>query len=457
MRIRHLLFATVAAYSAAAAQQPASAAEVSRLADSLARAAIASNAVPSIAIAVVRGSDTLTLGAWGTADVEASRAATAATIYRIGSVTKQFTAATVMQFVEQGKVKLDDSIAVHVPDLPAAWRRVTIRQLLNHTSGIPSYTDIGPKWVARWSEDMTPATIVSLTAKDTMWFAPGTSWQYDNTGYIVLGMLVERIAGRPWADDIIERFAKPLGLRDTRVCDSRPTDARAAHGYRRDGSKWQRYEYISMTQPYAAGALCSTLRDLAAWNRALNTGKVVSSQSYALMTTPEGAARANGYGFGIGRGTIGTHTLISHGGGIHGFVTTNQWIPDAELSVTVFVNSGDGVGGRIAQRLTQAALGIAPAATPSRVPISTAELQRYAGVYDLALPAGTRAFTFTVQDGELVAQLAGQGANKLFHTGNHAFGAEFDRTLRITFLVENGRAVKLVLEQAGQRFEGARK
>ncbi|HKS06129.1 MAG TPA: serine hydrolase domain-containing protein [Gemmatimonadaceae bacterium] len=456
MNIR-LLAISLAAYSSATAQQPASAVELSRLADSLARFAVESKATPSIAIAVVRGTDTLALGAWGTADIESPRAATAATIYRIGSVTKQFTAATVMQFVEQGKVKLDDSIAAHVPDLPAAWRRVTIRQLLNHTSGIPSYTDLGPSWVARWGEDMTPSTIVSLTAKEAMWFAPGTSWQYDNTGYVVLGMLVERIAGRPWADDIIERFAKPLGLRDTRVCDSRPTDTRAAHGYRRDGDRWRRYEYISMTQPYAAGALCSTLRDLAAWNRALNTGKVVSSQSYAQMTTPEGAARANGYGFGIGRGTIGTHTVISHGGGIHGFATTNQWIPDAELSVTVFVNAGDGIGGRIAQRLTQVALGFAPATTPARVPITTAELQRYAGVYSLALPTGARDFTFTVRDGELVAQLAGQGANKLFHVGNHAFGADFDRTLRITFVVENGRAVKLVLEQGGQRFEAPRK
>src|SRR5205814_1519157 len=117
---------------------------------------------------------------------------------------------------EQGKVKLDDTIGMHLLTLPAAWRGVTVRQLLNHTSGIPSYTDIGPRWLRRWGEEMPPDTLVALTANDSMWFKPGTSWRYDNSGYVVLGMLVEKLAGRPWGQDVLERFAKPLGLDDTR-------------------------------------------------------------------------------------------------------------------------------------------------------------------------------------------------------------------------------------------------
>src|SRR5204863_3588263 len=134
------------------------------------------------------------------------------TVYRIGSVTKQFTSSTVMQLVQSGQVSLDSSIGHYLPTLPQGWRSVSIRQLLNHTSGIPSYTDVGPRWVRRWGEEMSPDTIVAITANDPMWFPAGSDWRYDNSGYVVLGMLVEKISGRSWGNDLQERFAKPLGL-----------------------------------------------------------------------------------------------------------------------------------------------------------------------------------------------------------------------------------------------------
>ena len=109
-------------------------------------------------------------------------AATTKSVYRIGSVTKQFTASAVMQLVDQHKIRLDDSIATWLPALPATWHKVTVRQLLNHTSGIPSYTDIGERWTRRWGEEMTPDTLVAFTARDTMWFPPGTQWRYDKPG-----------------------------------------------------------------------------------------------------------------------------------------------------------------------------------------------------------------------------------------------------------------------------------
>ena len=123
--------------------------------------------------------------------------ATAQTVYRIGSITKQFTSSAVMQLVQDGKVKLDDSIGTYLPTLPTSWQVVTVRELLNHTSGVPSYTDIGARWTKRWGEEMTPDSIIALTAHDTLWFKPGTSWRYDNGGYIVLGMLIEKVTGRP--------------------------------------------------------------------------------------------------------------------------------------------------------------------------------------------------------------------------------------------------------------------
>jgi D-alanyl-D-alanine carboxypeptidase len=368
--LRRLAGVLILLPAALGAQALPSAAVVARVADSLAQEFIATRGAPSVAIGVVRGTDTLVMKAWGKADLELDVPATAASVYRIGSVTKQFTSAAVMQLVEKGALRLDDSIAAYLPSLPAAWRPVTVRQLLNHTSGIPSYTGLGPAWARRWGEEMSPDTIVALTAAVPMKFAPGTKWEYDNTGYVLLGMLIEKAAGRPWATDLEERFFKPLGLADTRNCMVRPLVPRRARGYEPDGTGWKNAAFLEMSQPYAAGALCSTVGDLARWNRALHTGKVVSAASYAMMTTPAGAATERRYGFGLGRDTLGGRPVISHGGGIHGFITDNVWVPSAELSITVLTNSGAAIRApRLRRQLALAALGLPldqpPKATPA--------------------------------------------------------------------------------------------
>ena len=442
---------------AARAQQMPSRAVVARVADSLATDFIATRGAPALSIAIVRGRDTLVLGGWGKADLENDVPATARTVYRIGSITKQFTSAAVMQLAERGAVKLDDSIGTYLGTLPAAWRGVTVRQLLNHTSGIPSYTNVGPRWVRRWGEEMTPDSLVALTANDTMWFKPGTSWNYDNSGYVVLGMLVEKVAGRPWGTDIVERFAKPLGLDDTQNCLVPPIIPRRARGYADVNRTWTNATYLAMTQPYAAGALCSTVGDLTRWNRALATGKVVSAASYATMTTPEGAAVRSKYGFGLGRDTLAGRTVISHGGGIPGFISSNAWFPDAELSVSVLTNSGSAPSDRLLAQLARLALGVPLLLPPARVAITAADRAQYVGVYVLKLGDAARDFTFFERDGELFSQLEGQGATPLIPMGNHTFGASFDPSVRIVFTVGNGAATGLTLTQGGRTLEALRK
>jgi CubicO group peptidase (beta-lactamase class C family) len=280
-------------------------------------------------------------------------------VYRVGSVTKQFTAAMVMQLVERGAVRLDDAIGTHLPSLPEAWRSVTVRQLLNHTSGIPSYTDLGDVWIRRLGEEMPPDTLIALTAREPMSFAPGTKWKYDNTGYIVLGVLVEKVTGKSWDTNLAERFTTPLGLASTRDCLTTPLIAGRAPGYDPAGTGWVNTRYLAMSQPFSAGALCSTIGDLVRWNRALHGGQVVSAASYAQMITPEGAAQQGElvYGFGLGRDTIAGRPMITHGGGIFGFITGNAWIPSEQLSVTVLANSGAAHSGDLLKRLARAALG----------------------------------------------------------------------------------------------------
>ena len=459
--MRHLVVAltiTLPALPAGAQTLPAPAA-VARIVDSLGADFVAARRSPSVAIAVVRGRDTISLKAWGMADLENSIPATAHSVYRIGSVTKQFTAAAVMQLVEQGKLTLDDSIGSYLAGLPSAWRSVRIRQLLNHTSGIPSYTDIGDRWRRRWSEEMSPESLLAFTTADSMWFPPGTKWRYDNTGYILLGMLIEKRTGHSWATDIAERFARPLGLTDTQSCQAEPVIPRRVRGYEDEGKGWINTPYLAMSQPFSAGAMCSSAADLVRWNRALHTGKVVSGASYARMTTPEGAAAQNSfpYGFGLGRDTIGGRPVITHGGGIHGFITGNAWVPSAELSVTVLTNSGGAPAGELVKQLIRAALGVPLDRQPQQVPLASAEFARYTGVYSLPLPGGARDFTVVVDGDHLAGQLAGQPAVPLLHFGNHVFGAAFDPHLRLVFTMDGDKASAVTLQQGGGSFRGARK
>lgn len=204
-------------------------------------------------------------------------------------------------------------------------------------------------------------------------FAPGSKWKYDNTGYVILGMLIEKITGHSWAVDIQERFAKPLGLSDTRNCLTTPLIARRAQGYDPSGSGWANSTFLHMSQPYSAGALCSTIGDLVRWNRALHTGKVVSAASYTLMTMPEGAAKAGAlaYGFGLGRAMMGERVVITHGGGIPGFITANAWIPSLELSITVLTNSGGAKPDDLMRQLARAAAGMSPVQPANAVPRTT--------------------------------------------------------------------------------------
>jgi hypothetical protein len=217
--------------------------------------------------------------------------------------------------------------------------------------------------------------------------------------------------------------------------------------------------YLAMSQPYAAGAMCSTVGDLARWNRALGTGQVVSAASYKQMTTPEGAAAtaALKYGFGLARDTLAGRTVITHGGGINGFISSNAWFPDVELSVTVLTNSGAARADGLMAQVARAALGVPLLRLPPKVAISAQDRARYVGVYTLKMGANTADFTFFDRDGELWGQLQGQSANQLISFGNHTFGATFDPTLRITFTVENGKATKMTLTQRGSSTEGLRK
>jgi D-alanyl-D-alanine carboxypeptidase len=455
-----LLLALAAAPVGAAQQQPPastrpSRAEIVARLDSIATDYLAEAPATGVTIAVVSRADTLLLKGYGERDREKHLVADANTVYRIGSITKQFTAAAVMRLVERGTVKLDDPITKYLPQY-AQWSPVTVRQLLNHTSGIHSYTST-PNWRARWADDLTPAQVVSFVEKDTLDFAPGSAWRYNNTGYMLLGMLLETVTKQPYASLLDREFFQPIGMRSAAYCPSKPADAAYAIGYTKDGASFKPAPYLSMTHPYSAGALCMSVPDYLRWQSALHSGRVVGTNSVALMAGPEALTSGSkqgtktGYGMGLATGVLGTHQIIQHGGDIHGFASQQYWFPADSLRVVAFVNTDGANQDWLVKNLASAVLGLpVTPLRPRAVPIAAADLAKFAGDYDIGLPDGrVLPFRIFVEEGELMGQAEGQGKGPLKYIGNDTFGADFDPTVRLIFTVESGRVTSAKLLQRG--------
>ena len=322
----------------AQAPQPLTKAVVAARVDSMVEAYMAEKGPASMSVAISRGDEMLVQRAWGLADVAANRPATTATIYKIGSVSKQFTAVLLLKQVERGRLALTDSIGRHLTTgLRPEWRPLTIEQLLNHTSGLQN--DL--KREGRPEEEVPADTMIAWAARDTMRFAPGTRFAYSNVGYLLLGALVEKLYGKPYGAALRDEIALPLGLRTLGWCTDPGKDVTVATGYSYGGpGKLQPAPYAHPSKSLGAGGLCASAGDLAAWNRALHGGRVLSPASYAAMTTPRGAAKTYGFGLQMGvRPAPWNARVVYHLGAIMGFAAENGWFPAESLSVTVLYNS----------------------------------------------------------------------------------------------------------------------
>jgi CubicO group peptidase (beta-lactamase class C family) len=456
--------ASAPAASAPAASAPtasgatARAALVARL-DSLATAFLREGPAAGVTVGVVRGADTLVLRGYGWADTSARRAAGPATVYRTGSITKQFTAAAVLQLVGQKRLSLDDTLGRFLPQYPQ-WGRITIRQLLNHTSGIPSYTG-NAAWRARLAEPLAPDTVLGFVARDSFDFAPGTQFRYNNTGYFLLGRVLERVTKTPYPELVRRQFFQPLGMRSAAYCPDAPRDSVFAAGYDRQGSRYAPAAPLSMTSPYAAGALCMSVPDFLRWQAALTSGRVVPPAVYARMSRSDTLSdgKASGYGWGLAPMRVGTHAAVQHGGAINGFATQQLWLPDDSLRVVVFANTGGSPTDRLAYNLAAVVVGEPLRAGPKplvAVPLPATVRDAAVGRYLLALGTRTLALTLRAEGEGLVGQAEGQGTIPLLYLGDDTFGASFDPAMRLTLVREGGRVVRVTLLQGGATVDGPR-
>jgi D-alanyl-D-alanine carboxypeptidase len=358
---------------------------------------------PGAAVLVARGDEVLFRDARGMASLELSVPLSPDHVFRIGSVTKQFAAAALLKLVEAGKISLDDPLSRFVPDYPNG-DAITVLQLLNHSSGVKSYTGIEGVMDGPIRIDRSTSELIDYFKDHPVDFAPGTSLSYNNSGYVLVGAVIEAASGMSWDAWHQQALAEPLKLSQTRYGADDLLVKGMASGYGADASGTRPARYLSMTQPHAAGALVSTVDDLHRWNRALHGGGFLSPALYQKMVTPEGVAMKEAYGFGIIRKTLHGAQRLSHGGGIPGFSSLLLYLPEQEISVVVLQNSdASDDASELATRLAAYALG-KPFPEEQVFEVSEDELRGFEGIYRID-GSGTR--EIRVVDGVLISHRSG--------------------------------------------------
>ncbi|MCE9620626.1 MAG: beta-lactamase family protein [Planctomycetes bacterium] len=423
-------------------------ADLSAKIDAIAAKALAQPNVAGLSIAVARDGEVIFSKGYGKADLEFAVPTDKETMFRIGSVTKQFTAAAVMKLVEQGKLSLDDTLDKMLPDFPATSKPITLRQILTHTSGIWSYTN-DDKFMSRdASLELTPTELVAFFKDHPLDFDPGTKWNYSNSAYYLLGEIVAKAAGKPYAVFVQDELFTPLGLSRTRYESNREVIANRAQGYSFEKGKLVNDKPIGADVPGAAGSLLSNAEDLVRWNTALAGGKVISAKSYELMTTPTilPGGKNTRYGFGLQVSEWETRQRVSHGGGIFGFSSMLEYFPAEKLSIAVIANCDSFDPGKVADSIARAAMDI-PEFVPADLPVSADEAKRFVGEFKFdTIPLE---IVFTLRDGKMYAQATKQPENRLLYQGQGVFVADFDNKVKFTFPAGEGPATTFTLTQGG--------
>ena len=370
------------------------------------------------------------------------------TKFRLGSITKQFTSMLVMRLQEQGKLKVQDPICNYLAPCPDAWKPVTLHHLLTHTSGIPSYTD-SPAYLKTM---MVPKTLEDMVAgfRDLpLEFEPGSKFKYDNSGYFLLGQIIEKTSGKKYEDALKSEIFDPLGMKDTGYDHHATILPRRATGYGRDGSTTINAPYLDMLQPYAAGALYSTVQDLLIWDQALYTDRLLPGTARTVMFTPFKDGYA--YGWSIRPASPATfgHTLVEHAGGINGFATMIVRVPDERVTSIVLANFQTAPSIRVAHDLLAILFG-EKYTLPAEHTLATVDPAIYGAYIGKYAFAPAFVLTVTREGNRLMTQLTGQQKIEIFPESETQFFLR-DVEAQITFIKDaTGKVVELVLHQNGR-------
>jgi D-alanyl-D-alanine carboxypeptidase len=342
--------------------------------------------IPGVSLAIVRDGRTIKAQGYGFANIELKAPATKETVYEIGSNTKQFTAAAIMMLVEEDKVRLEDPITKYFPEAPKTWRGITIRHLLTHTSGIQNHVAV-PRWLDVFRTNLafetTPTRdeLLKVFFKLPLEFQPGESWAYDNTGYYLLGIVIEKSSGKSYWQFLEERIFKPLGMTATRSTDPRPIVPNRASGYEWKNDHFENRPVLLPAIGLSAGSLLSTVEDMGKWDVALYGEKLLKKSSFDQMWTAtmakDGADAPLNYGFGWFIDSYHGHRLVQHSGGTPGFSSVIYRFLDDKLTIIILTNHSDRIVDQLAIDLAGICLPALkrPDANPDPDPKTTAMLK----------------------------------------------------------------------------------
>jgi D-alanyl-D-alanine carboxypeptidase len=385
---------------------------------------------PGAAVIVVRDGRTVYRDAAGLAHLELDTPMRPDHVFLLFSVTKQFTGAAILLLAQDGLLSLSDPVERHLPDLGLDFggHEVTVAHLLSHTSGLVNYTDLDAWW-ATIHEPVDAAGLVSLFRDAPLQFEPGTRWEYNNSGYVLLGLIVERLSGMSYAEFVHARLLDPLDMRDTHVYNRPNAVVRGrVQGYSRDNGVWLRAPHFSLTHGYATGNMLSNVDDLARWHAAAGDGRLLDEPGWRQAAKPFHLADGEDTHYAAGHyvGRIGPYATLEHGGNLAGGLTHVLRVPEAGLFVAVLANAEPApraTAEDVAVALAARSLGVP--ASPPVVAVPPARLVEYLGVYRID-ERDTR--TVSMRDGVLVSQHSRGAPLRLQPIGEDLFVFEGSHT-----------------------------
>lgn len=359
--------------------------------------------------------------AFGMADLELGIAMKPEMVFEIGSMTKQMTAVAVLMLMEEGKLSLQDEITKYIPDYPVQGHRITIHHLLTHTSGIRSYTSM-QDWQPLWRKDLTPSEMIDVFKNQPMDFAPGEQYLYNNSAYFMLGYIIEKASGLSYAQFLKERIFEPLKMNNSYYGSHEQIIPLRASGYQKK-EDFVNAEYLSLTQPYAAGSVMSCVDDLLTWQMAIRDNKLVKKETIQLAFTDYrlNDGKPIHYGYGWVLNEINDSPTIEHSGGIFGYTTNGIWLPEEDVYVVMLTNRDDFGPSDISTRLAAMAINKPYPSAESSVKLNEAVLRSLEGVFEFEDGSVRK---FFVEDGQLMSQKQGSAKFRLIPLSENLFAYE---------------------------------
>ncbi len=403
------------------------------------------NTTSGVSILVAKDGKVIYANGFGMADLENNVKTEPKHVFEVGSITKQFTSVAILMLEEQGKLNVNDNITKYIPDYPTQGKAITIHHLLNHTSGIKSYTNM-QSFMDQSRVDLSPKELIDVFKNEPMEFDPGTSYNYNNSGYILLGYIIEIVSGQTYAEFIQTEIFDKLGMKHSYYGSMIQLIPNRARGYSEIENGFRNADYLSLTLPYAAGSIMSTTGDLLLWQNAISSNKLIKQSTLDRATN--GSTLNNGeaidYGYGWIKGSIRGSKTYEHSGGIFGYTSNGIFLPNEQVYVIGLSNCDCKNVGALTTQIAAEVIGKPYPKKEDAITLSDTELKKWVGAYEFE---GGVVRHITFKDGTLFSQREGSTNLQIYPMTSTHFIFEGGDVSYNFFIEEGNRMAKFNTEK----------